>query len=245
MIQGIILEEMLMKPTIAITSAYADNRITLSQAYANATELCGGVPIILPYYDCEESYASVVNSCDGFIFSGGPDVHPKYYGEDVEKKCGRIDLCRDSFELKLLRRALGSGKPILAICRGAQLVNIGLHGSLYQDIDAHLRTNISHVQSEGTDEYSHSVDIVLGSPLYKLMGKSKASVNSFHHQAVKIMGDGLRTSSLSPDGITESFYYDGPQYIRGYQWHPELLVDKDELSRMIFTDFINNSKRKT
>ena len=147
---------------------------------------------------------------------------------------------RDELEFKVFQRAIDTSKPILAICRGAQLVNVALDGTLYQDIPSELHTRISHRQSEPKFSPSHDVRIIVDTPLYEMMKTEQIKANSFHHQAIKTLGKGLEVMALADDGIVEAFYSTGEQYLRAYQWHPERLYETDIYNRRIFDDFIES-----
>ena len=116
-----------------------------------------------------------------------------------------------------------NGQPIMGICRGCQLINVAMDGTLYQDIPSELNTNILHKQTEPKNQPSHSVTIKRGTPLFELIGNDKMTANSFHHQAVKQMGKDLKSMAVADDGIIETLYCESEQYIRAYQWHPERL----------------------
>jgi putative glutamine amidotransferase len=128
-------------------------------------------------------------------------------------------------------------KPVLGICRGAQLINIALGGTLYQDLPTELPTEISHRQTEPKFSPAHSVKILADTPLYDLVQKDRMTANSFHHQAVKTLGKGLELMALADDGVVEAFYLPGERYLRAYQWHPERLFAIDSDNRLLFEDF--------
>lgn len=228
-----------MKPIIGLFISIAnDGTHTLFKEYIEALEGAGAQPILLPYTEGCENLDRLVEICDGFCFTGGVDVAPCYYGEAMLPECGEIQDRRDSFEMMAIPKVIASGKPILGICRGAQVINVALGGSLYQDIPSQLSTAIDHRQSAGRYEPWHFATVTPDTPLAILVGEDKISVNSFHHQAIKRLGDGLRAMATSEDGIIEAAYRDGEQYIRLYQWHPERLIESDRHERAIFTDFV-------
>ena len=228
-----------MKPLIGLSVA-VDDEATVSAyyTYTKAIELGGGIPLIIPYTESEETKARLISLCDGFCFTGGGDIHPNYYGEQVKDACGKITDLRDTLELSLFRAALKTQKPILGICRGAQLVNVALGGTLYQDIPSEYETQLAHNQSEPKMEYSHSVSVVAGTPLAELVGEGEMRANSFHHQAAKRLGNGLLPMAYAPDGLVEAMYFPAYSYLRAYQWHPERLCEKDEKNKAIFCEFI-------
>ena len=210
----------------------------ISNTYIRALESCGAVPIVLPYTDNENTLNEFINICDGFLFSGGCDIAPERYGERPSMLCGESQPYRDEFELSIFERAYRSGKPIMGICRGEQLINVALGGTLYQDIPSEVNTSLLHSQSEPKHLPSHRVLVKEGTPLYELLGKEFIAANSFHHQAVKELGKNLEIMALSDDGIVEAVYLRGEQYIRAYQWHPERLSYSDDKNKMLFEDFI-------
>ena len=228
-----------MNPIIGII-AETDNELTtkLWITYVHAVEACGGTPVILPYSAKSETLNEYVRLCDGFMFTGGADIAPDRYGEEKSALCGEVQPYRDEHEFKMLEKALSTGKPILAICRGAQLVNVAFGGTLYQDLPSERPSDVLHKQRQAKMLPSHNVSIVKNTPLYKLAGLEQMTANSFHHQAIKTLGKELFVMATAPDGIIEAAYLDGAQYLRAYQWHPERLVDTDEKNKEIFVDFI-------
>lgn len=206
--------------------------------YVRAIEQSGALPILLPYVEDEATVAEFAALCDGFLFTGGVDVEPRYYGEETKSTCGEIHPRRDELEMKMLDAVMKTGKPILAICRGAQLVNVYLGGTLYQDIPSEIPSEISHRQSEPKFSPSHEVKILEGTPLAHLVDRERMRANSFHHQAIKALGARLAVMAVADDGVIEAVTLVGERYLRAYQWHPERLFDSDEDNRRIFSDFL-------
>jgi len=230
-----------IKPIIGIL-AEIDTELNarVQYTYVSAIEKSGGLPLLLPNVNETEALERFAYICDGFFFTGGADVNPLRYGEQPKAACGEIQLQRDELEFKVFEKVICTQKPILAICRGAQLVNVALGGTLYQDIPSEINTDISHRQSEPKTSPSHEVRVLDGTPLSELMNKERIKANSFHHQAVKTLGKGLEIMALANDDIIEAFYLSGQRYLRAYQWHPERLCDNDTHNRLIFDDFIKN-----
>jgi putative glutamine amidotransferase len=229
-----------MKPIIAILGAVDDDKtVTLQNTYTRAIEAAGGLPLIIPYTENEESIAEYVKICDGFLFSGGCDIEPRKFGEDTLPECGKIQLYRDYIELEIFKRAFDEKKPIMGICRGIQLINVALGGTLYQNIPTQISTDIPHRQTEAKNQPSHSVKIFSDTPLMELISKERMTANSFHHQSIKSLGEGLEVMALADDGIIEAIYRNGENYILGYQWHPERLFDTDADNKALFDDFIS------
>ena len=228
-----------MRPIIGVL-AEIDNELSTKvlNAYTHAIEKSGGIPVLFPYVDDGETVEHLVDICDGFFFTGGADIDPKRYGEETRETIGDVQEHRDEFEFNVFQRVIKTSKPILAICRGAQLVNVALGGTLYQDIPSEVQTNILHKQSEPKFSHSHDVRIMINTPLYEMMRMERIKANSFHHQAIKALGKGLEIMAVAEDGIIEAVYSSGRQYIRAYQWHPERLFEIDTQNRIIFEDFI-------
>ena len=236
-----------MKPIIGIL-ADIDNERTVSALYpyTHSIERSGGLPMIIPFTIRSDSIEEYVNLCDGFLFTGGADIDPLYYGEEAIPECGDLQPYRDSLEFLIFGEALRLGKPIMAICRGAELVNVAMGGTLYQDIPAEFRTDIKHRQAEPKFSHSHKVNIVPETPLSSIIGAERIRVNSFHHQGIRILGKHLIPMAKADDGLVEAFCYDGESYLRAYQWHPERLYDADNYNKKLFDDFLSvcSDKRK-
>ena len=228
-----------MKPIIGILAEIDNEQTTLLRnAFARAVEESGGVPILLPYVRDVDTIAQFVELCDGFLFTGGADINPLRYGEEKQAECGETHHFRDELEFAVWEQVWGTSKPILAICRGLQLVNVALGGTLYQDIYSALCTELSHRQTEPRFSPSHSVQVIENTPLFHLTGQTSIPANTFHHQAIKTLGKGLEVMALADDGMIEAVYLPGTRYLRAYQWHPERLYDNDVYNRGVFDDFI-------
>ena len=230
---------------IGLLGAVDDERTTsVLRDYTVSVEKSGGTPILLPYTDDEETRESFISLCDGFLFAGGADIEPKYYGEERLPTCERTFEYRDEYDLAMLGRTLETGKPILAICRGMQLVNIFFGGKLYQDIPTERPSEIAHRQTESKYEPSHSVRLIENAPLCELIGKRTMHANSFHHQGVRVLGEGLRVMAEAEDGTAEAVYLEGERYLHAFQWHPERLYPSDADNQNIFKNFVNTCKIK-
>ncbi len=235
-----------MKPIIALFAEVDDDRVTkMLHSYVNAVEKAGGIPVVLPYVKKVETVEGFIELCDGVLFTGGMDIEPQRYGEDKLPVCGQNQLYRDEHEFRAFEIVRSTSLPILAICRGAQLVNVALGGSLYQDIPSEIPTYISHRQTEADFAPSHEVVIVEGTPLYDLVKTKRMTANSFHHQAIKTLGEGLEIMAKADDGVIEGVYYKGDRYLRAYQWHPERLFETEANNRLIFEDFISACKKRS
>ena len=232
-----------MRPIIGVL-AEIDNELNtrVQNPYIHAIEMSGGIPVLFPYVDEDETIERLVNICNGFFFTGGVDIDPWRYGEEPSENLGTLQESRDDFEFRVFQRVIKTSKPILAICRGAQLINVALGGTLYQDIPSEIDTKIAHKQSEPKFSPSHDVKIIVDTPLHGMMQTEQIKANSFHHQAIKRLGKGLEIMAVAEDGIVEAVYLPKSQYGRAYQWHPERLFETDMHNRMIFEDFIRACK---
>ena len=228
-----------MKPIIGITPEIAeDGKVSLNYAYTHAIEAAGGIPLVLPCTEDEGLLDRLANLCHGFCFSGGEDIEPARYGEEKHPKCGTPALRRDAFDFTMFRKGLATGKPILGICRGGQLINVALGGTLWQDLPSQFPSGIHHVQKEEQFATSHDVAVLPGTPLAALTGKNRITANSFHHQAAHKLGDGLKVMAQADDGVVEAMYLPGHRFLWALQWHPERIYDIDADARALFRSFI-------
>lgn len=203
----------------------------------------GGIPVMLPLTSDTEIWKQLADQCDGFLLTGGQDVSPDLYGEEMLPVCGECCRLRDEMENILLREALESDKPVLGICRGIQFINAALGGTLYQDLPSQRPTETEHHQSPPYDRPVHAVKLVSGTPLADLLQKKQLSVNSYHHQAVKDLSPKLREMAFSADGLVEAVFMPGRKFVWAVQWHPEFLFRRDEDSRRIFRAFVEAGER--
>ena len=231
-----------MIPKIGLIASIENNmKLTVYGAYGQAIEKSGGVPLALPYVESEEMIDAFVDLCDGFLFTGGADVDPHYYGEEKKDTCGETEPNRDKLEMAVLKRALEKDKPIFGICRGLQIINVAMGGKLYQDIPTEFESELLHKQTEEPNEPSHPIFVEEGTPLYSVVGKKEITGNTFHHQAIKVLADGLAVSARASDGIIEAVFAPDKKYLRAYQWHPERLYCFED-NRVLFDEFINACK---
>ena len=205
----------------------------LSSHYTKAVSRAGGVPVIIPTVSSVEEAREVLSRVQGVIFSGGVDIDPAWYGEPVWNESVEIDPVRDRSDSLLAREALRSGKPILAICRGEQLVNVILGGSLYQDIPTQLENAHTH------RGIHHMISVEEGSFLADIFGTDSLRVNSRHHQAVKGLAPGLSVAAYSDDGLVEA--YENGQ-VWAVQFHPESMVQEDSKWLPLFKAFLKRIK---
>src|SRR5829696_4417892 len=190
--------------------------MALGMTYLQAIERAGAVPVVLP--PCVSDLASLISRLDGVCLSGGPDLDPGAYGaRERHAELGPTEPSLDTFELALARAALERGMPLLGICRGSQALNVACGGTLHQHLPGHR-------QSEPGPTTTHEVEVLAGTRLAGLIGPGSYAVNSFHHQAVDEIGQGLRVAALAADGMVEAVE-GGAGFAIGVQWHAETLAD--------------------
>lgn len=203
-------------PVIGIT------RCSRIDDYVTSVEHAGGRPRIL---ETGESPRKVIEEIDGLLLTGGGDIDPVFYAEDRHESVEDAEPGRDEFELDLARRAITSDLPLLAICRGAQVLNVAAGGSLVQDIPSSLATTIPHRVSTPRDARAHDVSVSDGSRLQQALGPAapgrSCRVNSRHHQSVARLGTGMVASATAPDGVIEAIEKPDARFCLGVQWHPE------------------------
>lgn len=225
--------------------------INVSSDYSDAISDNGGIPLLIPIletYD-EEKIKDIIKSIDGLLLTGGEDIHPKFYQtENIPKEVHELmkrDPERDSFELALLKEAFKQNIPILGICRGHQLLNISFGGSLLNDIETTIKSDISHLASlEDKSQLIHEVRIKKNSFLNEIYQTENLLVNSFHHQCIDRVGNGFEVIAESEDDVIEGIIYNGPEWIVGIQWHPEMLYKKYKVHSSIFKEFIKVVNKK-
>jgi len=205
-----------------------------------AVRRAGGVPVVLPPLLGEGEAAPLLSRLDGLLLSGGWDLSPHWYGGEESPLVEGVDRERDRMELALAREALRAGRPVLAICRGLQVLNVALGGILYLDIRAQVPGALAHRPTEGQppDATAHPVRLEAGSRLASILGEGEVLVNSFHHQAARDVGKGLVVTARAPDGIVEAVEHPAHPFCIGVQWHPEIAPgDRGRMERL-FAAFV-------
>lgn len=230
------------KPIIGVMPLLDERKESLWMlpGYMNGISAAGGIPVMLPLTEDSETLEQIAENCSGFLFTGGQDVSPEIYGYSA--KYDNIVCCkeRDNMEIQLLKHILKLEKPILGICRGIQIINCAMGGTLFQDLPSEKNSAVEHHQSPPYDIPVHSVSIEKNSPLYKLLHTQNLKVNSYHHQAIKELSPQLKEMARSEDGIVEAVYMPSRKFVWGIQWHPEYLYLNDEANFMIFSEFLIN-----
>ncbi|MDR0297491.1 MAG: gamma-glutamyl-gamma-aminobutyrate hydrolase family protein [Streptococcaceae bacterium] len=204
----------------------------------------GGLPIIVPLPEntalADATAAEILSFVDGVIIPGGADIDPQFFGESPIPGLGRTNYKRDTFEIALVAAAVTAGKPVLGICRGLQVINVALGGTLYQDLAAQFPGNsIKHAQAAYGSHPTHRVAIAADSLLTPIYGE-EAAVNSRHHQAIKEIPSALTEIASAPDGVVEAIV-SADSRILGVQWHPENMWRDFPAHFQLFKDFVNRS----
>ena len=209
--------------------------------YVQAVLAAGGLPLLLPAVRCEEDRTAYAQQLHGLLIPGSPaDVDPACYGEEPHQRLGPVNPLRTDCEIQLVRLALAHELPVFGICGGAQVLNVALGGALYQDIPSQVPKAYKH---SGSPAPAHAVDIVPDTRLAAILGIAEMRVNSLHHQAVKVPGQGMVVSASARDGVVEAVEISGRPFVIGVQWHPEQLFVKDEAARRLFSAFVQAAAR--
>lgn len=225
---------------IALTCSFNDGKYFIKPRYleyiTKAAEKFGFdiLPALIPITDREDIVKKYAREFDGFVFTGGDDVDPSLYGEEKREFCGDIEIERDTYELALLREIIALDKPVFGICRGIQVMNVSLGGTLWQDIGRQLPGAEPHTYKNENGDPRHVVKA--SGFVKKIAGKEEIVTNSYHHQAVKALGEGLEASAVSCGGIIEAIEHVSLRYYKAVQWHPE--IAPDTLSYALAEDFL-------
>ena len=203
-----------------------DREMALGLKYLRAIEAAGGIPVVMPPLELD-AVSPLLDRLSGVCLSGGPDLDPEAYASQRHPELGPTEPDLDRFELAVAREADARGLPILAICRGMQAINVARGGSLHQHLpDRPEGGAIGHRQTLPGDRLTHVVEIEPATKLHGILGRRRVRVNSFHHQAVRRLGRGLRAVAWAPDGVVEAIEATGPRFLVGVQWHAECLVER-------------------
>jgi putative glutamine amidotransferase len=232
-----------MKPIIGITTNQSTNAngqptIMLMQAYVNAVIQAGGVPVLIPSLIAEDGWDAVYSRLDGILFSGGGDIALEHSPGEPHPRIDGVDLLRDSVELKLARAAASDGKPFLGICRGCQVLNVALGGTLYTHIPDQLPNALDHSYPGNMRTILvHEIKLEEGTHTAEIHGEPILKVNSLHHQGLKNIASSLRVAGIAPDGLVEAIELPDHPFGLAVQWHPEWLTDQAS-TRNLFRKFI-------
>jgi putative glutamine amidotransferase len=226
----------------------------MGQKYVRVLTDVGAVPWLVPLLTGDEAtLRAIYEQTDGIFLTGGVDVDPSNYGEEMHELCGRTDAARDWVELRLIRWAMADRKPILGVCRGIQMLNVAAGGTLYQDVQAQYQGSMKHDYFPPTDGYQrdsiiHDASIEPDSRLERILGFRSVSVNSMHHQGIKTLAPIFQPTAYAPDGLIEGIEGNDEWFLVGVQWHPEELVESRPDMRRLFGAFVDAAeahKRKS
>ena len=232
------------KPIIGVTPSVDEekHRCVVQPGYLESIDRAGGLPLMLPLTDREEDIAQILDLCDGFLFVGGPDIEPWRYGQELLPECGPQNVRRDAMEWKLMEAALVADKPILGVCRGIQVLNTVLGGTLYQDIPSQYETDLSHSMPEPPyNRITHPFRVVEGTPLATL--SLSEGINSRHHQAILDPAPGLEIMAYASDGIIEAVRMPEKRFVWAVQWHPEAFWEEEGIHIELFRQLIHAADR--
>ena len=213
----------------------------VGETYIRAIHHVGGTPVVIPpTMALDSDWEALIAHLDGLLLSGGGDVDPALYGEKSEPWMGHVDVERDVTELGLTRAWLADGRPLLAICRGHQVLNVALGGTLYQDIGALIPDALDHayVATQPMESIAHSVRLDSTSQLAMILSGTTCDVNSAHHQAIKAVGERLVVVGHAPDGVIEAVEIPDHRFCIGVQWHPEAMVKASPTMWPLFEAFV-------
>jgi putative glutamine amidotransferase len=236
------------QPIIGITTNQGKNAddhptVFLMQSYVRAIMQAGGVPILIPSMLAEEGWDALYSRLDGVLFSGGGDIALEHLPGDPHPRIEGVDLLRDSVELNMLRTAASDGKPFLGICRGCQVMNVALGGTLYTHIQDQVPNSLDHsYPGDMRTVLVHEVRIEEGTRLAKVFEEPLLKVNSLHHQGLKNIASNLRVAGFAPDGLVEAIELPEHPFGMAVQWHPEWLRDQPS-TRRLFRKFVGAAEK--
>lgn len=239
-------------PLIGITGHFTETSagyrvVAAGQAYVDAVRLAGGFPVVLPPVFDIDLIRESLDRVEGMLFTGGKDIDPAHYGEQILGPSVHPEPERDAFELPLILEAIRRDLPVLAICRGCQVLNVALGGTLWQDLPAQRPGCLVHTQKAPRDAVTHTVEIgrdsLLGDLLHALGTENTLQTNSFHHQAARDIPKRLVPVAFAPDGTVEAIELPDRSFVVGIQWHPEHLVVEYPEHRRLFEALVQASTR--
>lgn len=234
------------KPVIGITTTLKGNSLSVGYDCPQSVKMAGGIPYLIPSTDDPALIEEILSHLDGVLVTGGPDVDPAYYGAERHEFLGEVNDARDIFEFLLIKKAVEHKLPVFGICRGLQIINVAMGGTLYQDIPSDFpESELKHRQMDDSRMPAHIINILPNSLTAELFGTTELGVNSRHHQCIKDVAPGLRVTAWSPDGVPESLegYPDYPIY--ALQSHPEIFVAKngDMVAKRFFDLLIEKASK--
>ena len=232
-----------MKPIIGISTNQSKNvhghpTVALMQSYVNAVIQAGGVPVLIPSMIHDDGWDALYARLDGILLSGGGDMAVERFSGEPHPRVDEVDPQRDSVELKMVKAAVEDGKPFLGICRGAQVINVGLGGTLYTHLQDQFPNSLDHAYpGNRRTVLVHEVKLEEGTRIAEVMGEPILKVNSLHHQGLKDIAPSLRVTGYAPDGLVEAVELPDHAFGIAVQWHPEWLTDQGP-TRNLFRKFV-------
>jgi putative glutamine amidotransferase len=239
-----------MKPLIGISCgtfydrAWCPPSFGHRQTYVDAILRAGGAPMLIPPVQDEATLRALYERLDGVLLAGGGDIEPVHYGDEPHPQLGTLDRLRDTAELPMARWATAEGKPVLGICRGVQVINVALGGTLWQDLPSQVGGELHHNLSYEREDWTHmahEIRLAEDSLLRSLLGVDSMAINSLHHQSVRALAPGLRAVAWAPDGVIEAVEGTGDSFVVGVQCHPEALQGSaDQRWQAVFAAFVRS-----
>lgn len=231
-----------MEPKIGIiVCGFAGDRQFITNPYIQSVRYSKGLPLVLPVVRSDRILKEYVHLCDGFLFCGGGDITPLLFGEEPCPGNSTTDVTVDLFQIRLMKQILQSRKPVLAICRGMQIMNVARGGTIWQDLSLAPGHPLDHMQKTASrSEISHRIRTEHGSLIRQYLGP-RFAVNSFHHQAVNTPGTDIHISACALDGTVEAVELEKYPFGIGVQWHPECMYRTSPETRMLFREFVFRS----
>ena len=238
-----------MRPIIAVTTTsytgaeYRTPQVLLGSPYIEAVQRMDATPLLITPAHDTSSIISLLETCDGLMLTGGEDIDPSRYGQKPHPKLATVNHQRDEMEFIVLERALELELPVLAVCRGFQLLNVFFGGTLYQDLPSQKPGGVIHEQDAPINERWHGATVEPDSRVSELFQATEFQINSFHHQALGTVANSLEVVAKSDDGIIEAVYAPKQTYAVGTQWHPERLAHTDNKNQSLFDELITAAKK--
>jgi len=238
-----------MRPRIGISVNFEDlgkgrNGMYIGADYTDGVYEAGGLAVVLPFTVDEDVIEEIADDLDGLLLTGGVDVDPAYFGAEPLPGLGEVTPVRDRMEALLIRAMMARKKPILGICRGVQIMNAVLGGTLYQDLPREWKGQLQHAQKAPRQHMAHAVEVVGGTRLAAIYEDQTVPVNTFHHQAVAKVAPGFVACAHSSDGLVEAIEKPGDPFVLGVQWHPENLWRVHAGHRRLFAQFVEATARQ-
>ena len=218
-------------------------RFIRNRAYIDALHAAGGAVIGIAPGASREALRTVYERCDALLLPGGPDVEPSRYGEIVDTTCRVETDCElDAAEFALVEWAIADAKPVLGICRGLQVINVALGGTLWQDIRSQRDPAQPHPDDQRWTALAHEVNVTPGSFLHRVTGETSPRVNSLHHQGIRELAEQLSATGRSPDGLVEAVETRDQGFVAAVQWHPEAILEQAPWGRRLFSEFVTAAR---